>query len=55
MTVSTIGEEKKFNPRLQVQNAAEYAEIMNQLNLGKPNQFQRAMKLNPSCGLAEGA
>ena len=31
--VSTIGKEKKFNPRLQVKNVDEYIEIMNNLNL----------------------
>ena len=31
--VSTIGNEKKFNPRLQVNNENEYVEIMNNLNL----------------------
>ena len=35
-TVSTIGKEKKFNPRLQVNNVEEYIEIMNNLNLKKP-------------------
>ncbi len=34
--VSTIGKEKKFNPRLQVANVEEYVEIMNNLNLKKP-------------------
>ena len=34
--VSTIGNEKKFNPRLQVNNENEYVEIMNNLNLPKP-------------------
>ena len=34
--VSTIGKEKKFNPRLQVKNVDEYVEIMNNLNLKKP-------------------
>ncbi len=34
--VSTIGNEKKFNPRLQVDNVNEYVEIMNNLNLKKP-------------------
>tara|TARA_B100001093_G_C26575664_1_gene904900 strand:+ start:44 stop:727 length:684 start_codon:yes stop_codon:yes gene_type:complete len=34
--VSTIGKEKKFNPRLQVNNVDEYIEIMNNLNLKKP-------------------
>ena len=33
---STIGNEKKFNPRLQVDSVSEYEEIMNNLNLPKP-------------------
>ena len=35
-TMSTIGNEKKFNPRLQVNSENEYEEIMNNLNLPKP-------------------
>ena len=34
--VSTIGKEKKLNPRLQVENVTQYIEIMNNLNLQKP-------------------
>ena len=34
--VSSIGKEKKFNPRVQVNNVEEYIEIMNNLNLKKP-------------------
>ena len=34
--VSSIGKEKKFNPRLQVNNVEENIEIMNNLNLKKP-------------------
>jgi len=34
--VSSIGNEKKFNPRLQVENISEYEEIMNNLDLSKP-------------------
>ena len=37
--VSTIGNEKKFNPRLQVKNADEYINIMNNLNLSKPSMM----------------
>ena len=33
---STIGNEKKFNPRLQVRNVDEYVELMSNLNLAKP-------------------
>ena len=35
-TVSTIGRERKYNPRLQVKSVDEYIEIMNNLNLQKP-------------------
>ena len=34
--VSTIGKEKKHNPRLQVDSVDQYVEIMNNLNLKKP-------------------
>ena len=34
--MSTIGNEIKFNPRLQVNSENEYEEIMNNLNLPKP-------------------
>ena len=34
--VSTIGKEKKQNPRLQVNSVDEYVDIMNNLNLKKP-------------------
>jgi sulfur dioxygenase len=34
--VSTIGKEKKLNPRLQVESVDQYIEIMNNLNLQKP-------------------
>lgn len=50
-TVSTIGEEKKYNPRLQVKNAEEYVEIMNNLNLPKPALIDIAVPANMACGL----
>tara|TARA_B100000795_G_scaffold251087_1_gene219647 strand:- start:712 stop:1395 length:684 start_codon:yes stop_codon:yes gene_type:complete len=34
--VSTIGNEKELNPRLQVKNVNEYVQIMDNLNLSKP-------------------
>ena len=34
--VSTIGKEKKQNPRLQVSSVDEYVELMNNLKLKKP-------------------
>ena len=47
-TVSTIGEEKKFNPRLQVSSAQEYATIMNNLNLANPKMMDVAVPANTS-------
>jgi glyoxylase-like metal-dependent hydrolase (beta-lactamase superfamily II)/rhodanese-related sulfurtransferase len=49
-TVSTIGEEKFFNPRLQVTSAEEYAEIMNNLNLPNPKLMDEAIPVNLSIG-----
>ncbi len=51
MTCSTIGEEKRHNPRLQVQSAEEYVEIMNNLKLAKPQMMDVAIPANLRCGL----
>jgi len=51
MTVSTISEEKNFNPRLQVRDRDEYAEIMNNLNLEKPKMLEVALPANRTCGI----
>jgi sulfur dioxygenase len=51
-TVSTIGEEKAYNPRLQVSGADEYAEIMNNLGLPNPKMMDVAVPANLSVGLA---
>lgn len=50
-TVSTIGEELRHNPRLQVKSAAEYAEIMNNLNLPNPAMMDVAVPENLKLGL----
>jgi len=50
-TVSTIGEEKAWNPRLQVGSAEEYAEIMNNLNLPNPKMMDVAVPSNLTLGL----
>jgi glyoxylase-like metal-dependent hydrolase (beta-lactamase superfamily II)/rhodanese-related sulfurtransferase len=49
-SVSTIGEEKKFNPRLQVNSADEYAKIMNNLNLSNPKMMDVAVPANKNLG-----
>ena len=48
--VSTIGKEKKINPRLQVDNVNEYIEIMNNLNLKKPTLLDFNIKSNLKLG-----
>jgi sulfur dioxygenase len=52
-TVSTIGEEKAFNPRLQVKSADEYADLMNHLNLPNPKMMDVAVPANMRIGLAQ--
>lgn len=49
-TVSTIGEEKRHNPRLQVQSVDEYVNIMNNLNLPNPKYMDVAVPANLACG-----
>jgi len=48
--VSTIGKEKKQNPRLQVKSADEYVEIMNNLNLKKPDEIDYNVAKNINLG-----
>src|SRR3982075_102709 len=52
-TVSTIGEEKAFNPRLQVKSIDEYVELMNNLNLPNPKLMDVAVPANMKVGLAQ--
>ena len=44
--VSTIGEEKKNNPRLKVKSPDQYAELMNGLNMPNPNMMDIAVHAN---------
>ena len=48
--VSTIGNEKKFNPRLQVKNVDDYIEIMNNLNLSRPKLIDPNISRNIKLG-----
>jgi sulfur dioxygenase len=50
-TVSTIGEERAFNPRLQVKSAEEYVELMNNLKLANPKMMDVAVPANMKVGL----
>ena len=48
--VSTIGKEKKQNPRLQVSSVNEYIEIMNNLDLKKPAELETNVAKNKNLG-----
>jgi sulfur dioxygenase len=52
-TVSTIGEEKRFNPRLQVKSIDEYVDVMNSLHLPNPKMMDVAVPANIHLGLAQ--
>src|SRR6202048_1608937 len=50
-TVSTIGEEKAFNPRLQVKSVEQYVELMGNLKLSNPKMMDVAIPANMKVGL----
>ncbi|WP_375306638.1 MBL fold metallo-hydrolase [Bradyrhizobium sp. A11] len=50
-TVSTIGEEKRYNPRLQVRSVDEYIELMANLKLPNPKMMDVAVPANMHVGL----
>ena len=47
---STIGNEKKNNPRLQVNNVNEYEDIMSNLNLARPKLIESNVSRNIKLG-----
>ena len=49
--VSTIGKEKKYNPRLQVKSEEEYVEIMDNLSLKKPAKIDFNVSKNINLGV----
>jgi len=50
-TVSTIGEEKRFNPRLAVKSMDDYVDLMNNLKLPNPKMMDVAVPANMHVGL----
>jgi len=50
-TVSTIGEERRCNPRLQVKSVDEYVELMHNLKLPNPKMMDVAVPANMKVGL----
>lgn len=51
-TASSIGEEKRWNPRLAGKSRAEYIAIMQGLNLPNPKLMDIAVPANLACGKA---
>ncbi len=52
-TVSTIAEERAYNPRLQVRSPEEYIALMANLNLSNPKMMDVAVPANMRQGLAQ--
>ncbi|KAK5921975.1 hypothetical protein CgunFtcFv8_019286 [Champsocephalus gunnari] len=51
-TASTVGEERRFNPRL-TKSVDEFVNIMNNLNLPKPSKIDVSLPANLVCGVQE--
>ncbi|HUZ73790.1 MAG TPA: MBL fold metallo-hydrolase [Stellaceae bacterium] len=52
-TVTTIGEERRHNPRLQVRSVEEYVAVMNGLKLANPQLMDVAIPANVRVGLRQ--
>ena len=52
-SISTIGEERSHNPRLQVADKAAYVELMNNLNLDDPKMMDVAVPANQKVAMAQ--
>ncbi len=52
-TVSTIGEEKRYNPRLQVKSIDDYVALMASLHLPNPKMMDVAVPSNMKIGMAQ--
>lgn len=52
MTVSTVGEEKRHNPRVGGKGRDEFIRIMRSLGLPQPRKIHEAVPANKACGVA---
>ena len=53
LTVSTIGEEKRWNARVAGRSREEFVKLMNGLNLPKPKMIDEAVPANRDCGMLD--
>lgn len=49
-TVSTIGEEKRLNPRFSDRSREQFITLMNHLGLSYPKKMDQALPANEYCG-----
>jgi sulfur dioxygenase len=49
-TVSTIGEEKQWNPRFVGKSREDFIQFMNALDLPNPKKIMEAVPANEQCG-----
>ncbi|WP_193196627.1 MBL fold metallo-hydrolase [Nostoc sp. MG11] len=49
-TISTIGEEKRWNPRFAGRSRSQFIELMKNLNLPHPQKMLEAVPANQRCG-----
>lgn len=54
-TVSTIGEEKRWNPRFAGRDRADFIQFMSSLNLPDPQKMMEAVPANERCGNVQSA
>lgn len=52
-TVSTVGEEKRHNPRLEPASKEAFIALMNNLDLPNPKMMDVAVPANRTCGLSK--
>lgn len=52
-TSTTVGEEKRLNPRLAGKSEAEFVALMRALDLPRPKKIDVAVPANRACGLVE--
>jgi hypothetical protein len=48
--MSSIGEERRYNPRIAGKNREEFAAIMSELKLAPPKMLRVAVSANLGCG-----
>lgn len=52
-TVSSIAEERRYNPRVVGRSRQDFIELMNHLDLPKPKKLDLAVPANRACGIVD--